>query len=438
MAPVLIIHADSGFARRIGMEAGAQAVVVPTMKDANSLVQNSSASFSGIYLNPADAGSSALDFIESVLVRRPATPMFLFDPDADSLPETARMSLRNLHIRAVFSGRETFEELLRPLHPDPGHGLGRLEEHPSPAPVHPGFVPVPVMDLARLPRFPFDLFVEDDARKLCLIGVKDNPIERDYLATLALNTSWVYISEKAVSKVRARLDQARSDYMNLEGVPSGWKTAETLYETGCILNEIERGTSIESLTENAGALVSRLFQLIMTSGGAGLSGMLEMAKGCDRTILCTTYALLISKILRYERDSTVEILGMASLLQDHALRVSPFGNLVDARLEALSPEARAYYERHPMRSADLVAKTSEIPEVTRQVIRQHHERPDRGGFPNRVGGPLLHPMAEMLSLINLYLDLGPRFHQNRDAHLARYSDGLSRAFKTFLDIVEPR
>jgi response regulator RpfG family c-di-GMP phosphodiesterase len=103
----------------------------------------------------------------------------------------------------------------------------------------------------------------------------------------------------------------------------------------------------------------------------------------------------------------------------------------------MEPEAAKLYVEHPIRSADLVAKNTAIPEVTLQVIRQHHERKDRSGFPNKVGGLQLHPMAEILSLINTYLEYGDEFEAVQNEVYSHYSDRLVAAFRALLDLLEP-
>jgi response regulator RpfG family c-di-GMP phosphodiesterase len=62
-------------------------------------------------------------------------------------------------------------------------------------------------------------------------------------------------------------------------------------------------------------------------------------------------------------------------------------------------------------------------------MRQHHERKDRTGFPNRAGGMQLHPMAEVLSLINEYLDHALNFESVEKEIYTHYSDRMVIAFK---------
>ena len=440
MSQVLVIHSDAQFTRRIRHEAGSQAIISPSLRQAIQVISDPEIALAGIYLNPKDAHYSAFKFLETALLNRPATPVFIFDSDSTSDPGSAPSYLNDFNIKAVFKGNESFTTLLSPLNLkfDP-ESQGRLIKRPAPAGPHKGFIAIPVMDLAALPVFPFDLFIEDESKTLCLIGVMNNRIEPEYLATLALTTAWVYVNEQSIIEIRDLIRDAQSIYMDLEYLPDAWKTAETLYRAGLILKEFDKTAPNDALAEHASILIGDLFQLVSRLGSATkLRDLIEMSRSCDRTIHCTTLAILMSKTLRFEHESIVEILGLASFFQDAALHQSPFGNLADLNRTQLAPDVRKYYDQHPILSANLVAKETNLPEVTLQVIRQHHERPDRSGYPNRVGGAQLHPMAEILSLINSYFDLGSEFRAHRDEVLSHYSEKVAHAFSSLIERLDSR
>jgi response regulator RpfG family c-di-GMP phosphodiesterase len=143
--------------------------------------------------------------------------------------------------------------------------------------------------------------------------------------------------------------------------------------------------------------------------------------------------------LRFEKTATLEILGLASVLQDISLYQTPHGDLSDQLPQNMTMEQVNYYQQHPTLSADLVAHHTDVPQVTLQVIRQHHERKDKSGFPNRVGGLQLHPMAEILSLINSYYEVTKIQANDSDAILAltrdafpHFSENIINAFKQVL------
>jgi hypothetical protein len=407
------------------------------MRQALRVISDPEISLAGVYLDPRDTGFSAFKFLESSLMMRPAVPVFLFNPDGTSNP--AIPFATNFNVKAVFKGTESFQTLIAPLRLRADRDarnpmLGRS----APATPHKGYTAIPTSDLATLRTYPFDLFVEDETKALRLVGSENSSIDPEYLESLQVNSPWVYASDASIIGIRDQIREAQRTYMSLEHLPDSWRIAETLYQAGAILNEFRNSTPSDSLVDQAAVLIGDLSQLVTRLGNSEkLNSIIEMAKGCDRTLRCTILAVMMSKILGFEHDSIVEILGLASFFQDISLHQSPFGNLADVARENLAPEARTYFNQHPLLSADRVAKNTHLPEVTLQVIRQHHEQPDRTGFPNRIGGAQLHPMAEILSLINQYLDLGSAFHAKREKVLSHYSEGISAAFSTLLERIQP-
>ena len=199
--------------------------------------------------------------------------------------------------------------------------------------------------------------------------------------------------------------------MTSSSFPVSWKTAETLYKAKVLLKELRSSQLSDALVNNTHQLLGDVFHLVTQLQSIQNSEMMtkfiEEAKDSDRNIACVTLSILMCKSLKFEKNAIVEILGLASFFQDISLFNSPFGNLVETKPGKLSPEAHAYYHKHPTISADLLAQNTSIPEVTLQVIRQHHEKKDRTGFPGKIGGMQLHPMAEILSLINDFIDQDP-------------------------------
>jgi response regulator RpfG family c-di-GMP phosphodiesterase len=307
----------------------------------------------------------------------------------------------------------------------------------TPRSEHKGYLELPITDFGHLHTYPFDIFVEDASKNLRLFASAESPVDQGYFAELKKKTSWVFISEKTIQETREKVRNTQSIYMDMDAFPVAWKTAETLFNAKMLLRELQQGGLNDGVVEHAHLMLSDLFQLVSHLGQApNLRRLVALAKESDRSIACTTLSILMCKILKFEQNSIVEILGLASFFQDISLFSSPFGNLSNTPVLEMKPEAAKYFVQHPLLSADIVAKNTSVPEVTLQVIRQHHERKDRSGYPNRVGGLQLHPMAEILSLINSYLDHPEHFNEVKAEIYTHYSDRMVQAFQGLLDLLE--
>jgi len=438
MSQILFVHRDPEFTSRIKEEAGNQALATPSMLQALQWISDPSVAISGIYLNPNDTRYSALHFLEIALLRRPATPVFLIDSENEIDPQSHYDFLSQSNVKGVFKGRESFREFLSPLRMEFNPDVA-IDPHSRPTlkSQHEGHLAIPVQDFEGLRFFPFDVFIEDEAKSLRLLGPSQSKIDPEYLNAVKAKSPWLFVKESTVLEIRESLRKTQSAYTRIENFPSAWKTAEVLFGARNLLREFQKGPASDGFVEHAHLLLSDLFGLVASmKSTTSLARLIEMAKDCDRTLHCTTLAILMAKILKQEHSSIVEILGMASFLQDISLFQSPFGNLADLPPENLPSDARAWFNQHPLISADLLAKNTTLPEVILQVIRQHHERRDRSGFPNGVGGMQLHPMAEILSILNAYLDAGESFSSNSDEICSHYSERVSHALYNLLNLVD--
>jgi hypothetical protein len=432
----LFINANPDFIKRIRTEAGEVALVTPSMIQALRWITNPDIPISGIYLNPNDTNYSALRFIEISLLQRPATPVFLIDEENDFSETSQKALFETNHIKGVFHQQVSFSDLIKPLNLSPVGVLEKLQKRATQRSEHAGYVAVPIIDFANSAHYPFDVFVEDGSHELRLFATSGTSVEPEYLAHVLDKTSWLFVSEKTIQQTRESLRNTQSTFMDMAAFPISWKTAEVLFNAKVLLNEMRKSGLSDTLVEHTHFMLSDVFHLVsQITQASKLSQFITQAKNCDKTIACTTLSILMCRSLKFEKNAIVEILGLASLFQDISLFNSPYGNLYDVEPTDLSAEAYAYYLHHPNTSADLVAQNTSIPDVTLQVMRQHHERKDRTGYPNRVGGMQLHPMAEVLSLINAYLDYKGDDSGLEQEIFSHYSDRMVGAFKNLLGIL---
>lgn len=436
MTQPLFIHTNARFLSRMKSESRDQALVTASMLQGLRWITNPEMNISGVYLNPNDTSYSALKFIEITLLQRPATPVFLIDEDGEFKGELQSTLLESNHVRGTFTENEPYEMLVSALNLDCHPKLEAIRKRTPLKSAHEGYVAVPMIDFVHSPTYLFDVFVEDEQKQLRLFATSGSPVEHEYLSHVADRTQWLFVSEANIHEIRENLRNTQTGYITTPEFPIAWKSAEVLFNAKLLLNEMRKSGLNDQLVEQTHFALSDVFYMVShLSAGQQLSRFVEQAKSCDRTIACATMAILMCKSLRFEKNSIVEILGLASFFQDIALYQSPFGNLSEAKPKELNADALNYYLQHPLLSADLVAQSTSVPDVTLQVMRQHHERKDRTGFPNRIGGMQLHPMAEVLSLINAYIDYEGRPERIEMDLYNHYSDRIVAAFKSLLSVI---
>ncbi|MBC7397796.1 MAG: hypothetical protein H7333_10180 [Bdellovibrionales bacterium] len=435
----LFVHTDSRILDRILRESEETAMVTTSMVQALQWVTNSEINLSAVFLSPEDSTFSAFRFLEITLLHRPALPVFLFEQTIHANYEMTQKIMKSTYIKGVFSGSESYQTMVATLKENV-FGSNSLRKK-APATAHQtGYLALPISDFFTGSEYPYDIFILDPPNSINLFAQKQSAIDPVYLTKASKQVEFLYVKEQDVAQSTYILKHSKAQLMDKE-IPIEWKTSEVLVNTRELLKEMKSSGMSDQLIEYTQSMLGDLFKLIakIESDEGSISRMIDKAKDCDRTVFCASYSILVCKQLRFERTATLEILGLASVLQDISLYSTPLGDLSEKSPGELSPEELKLYLQHPLSSADLVGHHTDVPQVTLQVVRQQHERKDKSGFPNRIGGNQLHPMAEILSLINSYYEVAKKtkddavlIQELQKTIFPHYSDNVVQAFKVVL------
>lgn len=435
----LFVHNDARVLDRISKESKGSALVTTSLVQALQWVTNPEVKISGAFISPEDTTFSAFRFLEITLTHRPALPIFLFEPHLTTRADHGDKIMKNTHVKGVFSGSEPYETLVASLVvqlPDTEEPRKAVPETMQ----RPGYVPLPITDFFTGTKYAHDVFILDPPNNLNLFAVKDSPIDPTYLSKAAKQVEFLYVKEDSVKRDTLDVKAVHATYLESD-IPNSWKISESMAAAKQVLIELKNSGVNENLITYTETMLGDLFKLIskIESDEGAIHGMIEKAKQCDRSVFCASYSIMVCKQLKFEKTATLEILGLASILQDISLYKTEHGDLSEKLMSELSKEQLTVYMQHPTASADLVAHYTDVPQITLQVVRQQHERKDKSGFPNRVGGIQIHPMAEILSLINSYYEVSKLLQDDaaviqelNKSVFSHYSDTVVTAFKTVL------
>ena len=434
----VFIHPNPQILTRLSKESGGFARVTPSMVEALRWVSDHEENISGIFLCPDDSSFSAFRFLEITLNYRPAVPIYLFEPSIQKHDEVAKRVKNSTHVQGFFVGTESYSTLIANLKSNIDSQSSTKRQKPDPEKEREDYTALPISDFFNGSVDPYDLFIFTPSNKMNFFAAKNSPIDGKYLETLAKQTDYLYVQTTDIQEDKKTLKKAHTQLMENKDFPSSWKTSEAVAKSKEVLNEIKVAGATEHVVELAQNMLSDLFRLIsnIDTEDGSIFQLIDKAKKCDRSVFCASYAMLICKHLKFEKTATLEILGMASVLQDISLYKTPFGDLSDRSPESLNENEQKIYLKHPTLSADAIAQHTDIPQITLQVIRQQHEKKDRSGFPGKIGGTELHQMAEILSLINEFYDRSKKnpdkkvvMEEMQKSVLNHYSEIVVNAFK---------
>jgi HD-GYP domain-containing protein (c-di-GMP phosphodiesterase class II) len=103
----------------------------------------------------------------------------------------------------------------------------------------------------------------------------------------------------------------------------------------------------------------------------------------------------------YTDENVLSVLSLGGFLHDLGLLYLPERLRSPLELE-LSAEDLALYEWHPVLGYEKFSAIPGINPMVGQVILQHHERPNRKGYPKKIGAGLIAPASELVGIADLY------------------------------------
>lgn len=116
---------------------------------------------------------------------------------------------------------------------------------------------------------------------------------------------------------------------------------------------------------------------------------------------CSILSMMLAKELGFAR-AHCQILGVGALLHDVGLNDIP-DRVARPRHELTAPE-RNLRQLHCDYGVRL-GKQIGLPDAVLRIIAQHHELADGSGYPNKLKGDQIDPLARIVSLVNYYDNL---------------------------------
>lgn len=110
-------------------------------------------------------------------------------------------------------------------------------------------------------------------------------------------------------------------------------------------------------------------------------------------------SLIFARFLGFEEDNMIK-LGIGALLHDIGEIRLP-KELLHKPTE-LSAEEHATMEKHTEYGASILRDSGGIPAEATDIAYHHHERVDRSGYPNQLGGPEISRNAKLVGIVDVY------------------------------------
>lgn len=118
----------------------------------------------------------------------------------------------------------------------------------------------------------------------------------------------------------------------------------------------------------------------------------------------TVLSMMLGRDLKLKAP-VMRALGMGALFHDVGKGRVPISEMSMGKPTTMKYAMQRHYELHPQQGAKIVADLPSFPPEGGRVILQHHETPDGKGFPAKLKGKEISPLARMVAVANAYDNL---------------------------------
>ena len=118
--------------------------------------------------------------------------------------------------------------------------------------------------------------------------------------------------------------------------------------------------------------------------------------------LTSFFSVMIAKNLNWKSSRTIEAVALGGLIHDIG-KLKLDRKIRSKKVSELTDFELAQYKRHPELGADLLQNCPGISESVIQIVYQHHEFMGGDGFPNKLSGGKIYPLAKVVGLANAFV-----------------------------------
>jgi len=111
------------------------------------------------------------------------------------------------------------------------------------------------------------------------------------------------------------------------------------------------------------------------------------------------YAIAVGREMGIKTFNQISELGIGALLHD--IGKTKVDSKILSQEGRLSGEDRKAVELHPRYGFDILRASRSVPELSEQIVLQHHERENASGYPSRLSYEI-HPFAKIVAVVDCF------------------------------------
>ena len=225
----------------------------------------------------------------------------------------------------------------------------------------------------------------------------------DFKTLESSGVQYVYVRSKDLRRCEALLEARLGDLLKSRDTNTAEKT-RIVHQVGtAVARDLIEDPTAPSGVGRAATVVDNVIGFVLENPLVARN-MLQMAaherSTASHMFLVSALAIILGSEVFGEDYNMLNSLGLAGMMHD-------LGKLgIDPRIlnkaTALTAEEALLIQQHPVESVRLLGNDAHASPAVRQMIVQHHEWVNGGGYPIGLFGEDLHPGSRVLSIVDAF------------------------------------
>lgn len=383
-----------------------------TGRDAQRMLADLKIRISAVFVNPTVVDPSGISVIRCAHLHRPTVPVFILYDDKEPFTEA---EARGLGVREMIKKPVTLIQLLercgsnvmifdpKDLKPDLSHAVNSEQSIEDSK-----FIPIRAEDFLGGSVSFFDLYVRLNPNKYLKLLQAGDLFQIERVKTyLTKGVMHFYLKKDAQAQYMAFCDKIASSLVRNASAPEDMVATHVLNHGEETLKFFQTQGISEVKLQYASNFLKNTLDLVnrLDPGRQPiLKGFLNDLTTYEHGIGVTIIASLLLPMLEVVSVPTVETVGFASLFHDIGMTGMGFK---DEDEQKMTPEEVKKFRTHPTVGAEMLEKIKALNSSVIQGVAQHHERRNKKGFPEQLGGSI-SLVAELVGISDEFLKIVTR------------------------------
>ena len=246
----------------------------------------------------------------------------------------------------------------------------------------------------------FDCFTRIAKNKYMKIFNQGDIYDQARISKYLPNGGYVYFKTKDRSVYINFMNDFINQVAAKDQFPTHKKVSFAKNLTEKYIEEVHTKGLHPQLMEEGKKVCENMYEIIMASKDLSVL-MRDYQEVNDddltHTFLTSFFAVMIAKNLKWKSSRTIEAIALGSLLHDIG-KLKLDKKIRDKSRHELTQAEFLQYQKHPEYGVSLLQKWEGINESVLQIIYQHHEFMGGDGFPNKLSGSKIYPLAKVVCL----------------------------------------